>query len=84
MVIIIEANFPPVCFITFFDKRIFFFPNHLRPGNGCSSASKAKEGLWILLERLAAAFPFNQLISHEEPIVIKLVRDIKGKSYFLI
>ena len=25
VVIIIEANFPPVCFITFFDKRIFLF-----------------------------------------------------------
>ena len=25
VVIIIEANFPPVCFITFFYKRIFLF-----------------------------------------------------------
>ena len=72
------------CLWYFFINIFFFFPNHLRPGNGCSSASKAKEGLWILLEKLAAAFPFKQLISHEEPIVIKLVRDIKGKSYFLI
>ena len=85
VVIIIEVNVPLVYFITFFYKHIFpFFPNHLRPGNICSE-SKVKEGLQILLKRLAATFPFSQLItkSYQEPIVIKFLLDIKGKSYFL-
>lgn len=72
-----ELNFPPACFITFFYKR--YFSNLHRLENGCSSAATVKEGLWILLKTLAEAFPFNRLISHEAPIVIKLVRDIKGK-----
>ena len=76
MVIIIEVNFPPVCFITSFYKRIFL--NNYRLPNGCSSAFTVKEGLWILLKTLAAAFPFNKLICHDAPIVIKLLRDIKG------
>lgn len=76
MVIIIEVNFPPVWFITSFYKRIFL--NHYRPGDRCSTAFTVKESLWILLKTLAAAFPFNKLISHEAPIVIKLLRDIKG------
>ena len=76
MVIIIEVNFPPVCFITSFYKRIFL--NNYRLANGCSSAFTVKEGLWILLKTLAAAFPFNKLICHDAPIVIKLLRDIKG------
>ena len=85
VVIIIEVNVPLVYFITFFYKHIFpFFPNHLRPGKICSE-SKVKEGLQILLKRLAATFPFSQLItkSYQEPIVIKFLWDIKGKSYFL-
>lgn len=56
-----------------------YFSNLHRLENGCSSAATVKEGLWILLKTLAEAFPFNRLISHEAPIVIKLVRDIKGK-----
>ena len=76
MVIIKEVNFPSVCFITSFYKHIFL--NHYRLENGCSSAFTVKEGLRTLLKTLAAAFPINKLISHEAPIVIKLLRDIKG------
>ena len=73
-----ELNFPPACMFHYFFSTMYFSNLH-RLENGCSSAATLKESLLKLLKTLAEAFPFNLLISHEAPIVIKLVRDIKGK-----
>lgn len=46
---------------------------------GGNSTTMEKEALRRLLKKLAITFPFQELVTDASPMVIKLVRDLKGK-----